>query len=108
MNQQHLKASYDRDGFVVVPQFLPNEQFAELKKELDRYIQTVVPTLQTWNPFTGSGRSSPQGPSPSLTGNRSSMGVSGSIGSGSIGPGSMAPGFIVEGDRRWSEIEDTL
>ncbi|MBD3673144.1 MAG: phytanoyl-CoA dioxygenase family protein [Planctomycetaceae bacterium] len=51
MNPQELKAHYDRDGFLVVPQFLPDEDFAELKRELDHYIQTVVPTLPDSDAF---------------------------------------------------------
>ncbi len=38
-----LKTQYDRDGFVTVRQLLPPEEFAELYRELDRYIRTVVP-----------------------------------------------------------------
>jgi phytanoyl-CoA hydroxylase len=51
MNPQELKAKYDRDGFLVVPQFLPDEDFAELQRELDRYIQMVVPTLPDSDAF---------------------------------------------------------
>lgn len=42
---QTLKAAYDRDGFVVVRQFLDASQLAELQDNLDRYVREVVPTL---------------------------------------------------------------
>lgn len=51
MNDQKLKTDYDRDGFVVVPQFLPDAEFSELRRELDRYIRTVVPTLPDSDAF---------------------------------------------------------
>jgi phytanoyl-CoA hydroxylase len=40
-----LKPAYDRDGFVVVPRFLDDQELAELRAQLDRYIREVVPTL---------------------------------------------------------------
>jgi phytanoyl-CoA hydroxylase len=40
-----LKPAYDRDGFVVACGFLPPDEFAELVRELDRYVRDVVPTL---------------------------------------------------------------
>lgn len=46
-----LKTQYDRDGFVTVRQLLPPEEFAELTRELERYIQTVVPTLPDTHAF---------------------------------------------------------
>lgn len=39
------KARYDRDGFVIVRQFLEPASLATLQGELDRYIRNVVPTL---------------------------------------------------------------
>lgn len=39
------KPSFDRDGYVIVRQFLNQTEFAELNRELDRYIREVVPTL---------------------------------------------------------------
>jgi phytanoyl-CoA hydroxylase len=39
------KADYDRDGFVIVREFLPPDELADLSTNLDRYIQQVVPTL---------------------------------------------------------------
>mgnify|MGYP006292841371 CR=1 FL=1 len=39
------KTSYDRDGFVVIRQFLDPASLAMLQGELDRYIRDVVPTL---------------------------------------------------------------
>ncbi len=48
---EELKPAYDRDGFVVVRQLLPREQFRELTAELDRYIRDVVPTLPDKHAF---------------------------------------------------------
>ena len=45
MNQQNYKQDYDRDGFVIVRNFLPAADFKLLTDNLDRYISQVVPTL---------------------------------------------------------------
>ena len=45
MDYSQYKDRFDRDGFVVVPQFLPLEEWAELNRNLDRYIAEIVPTL---------------------------------------------------------------
>lgn len=45
------RAAFDRDGFVIVRQFLPADQFAELSRELDRYRREVVPTLSEKDAF---------------------------------------------------------
>jgi phytanoyl-CoA hydroxylase len=47
----HLKPEYDRDGFVVVRELLPEEQFSGLRRELDRYIAEVVPRLPDSDAF---------------------------------------------------------
>ena len=39
------KAAYDRDGFVIVKNFLPKDEFDDLTSNLERYIRDVVPTL---------------------------------------------------------------
>jgi phytanoyl-CoA hydroxylase len=39
------RPAFDRDGFVIVPQMLAPDEFAELSANLDRYIREVVPTL---------------------------------------------------------------
>src|SRR5262245_22463752 len=46
-----LKASCDRDGFVVVRGFLPGDELAILQKNLERYIREVVPTLSDSEAF---------------------------------------------------------
>lgn len=46
-----LKPPYDRDGFVVVREFLPPPDFAELNRELDRYITDIVPRLPDTDAF---------------------------------------------------------
>lgn len=40
-----LKSDFDRNGFVVVRNFLTGAEFADLNRELDRYIRDVVPSL---------------------------------------------------------------
>lgn len=39
------KRAYNRDGFVVVRQFLQGDDFEQLKSNLDRYVREVVPEL---------------------------------------------------------------
>jgi phytanoyl-CoA hydroxylase len=51
MDLAALKRDYDRDGFVTVRQLLSSEEFAELNRELDRYIREVVPTLPDADAF---------------------------------------------------------
>jgi len=43
MAGQTHKESYDRDGYVVIPEFLSAQELAELKVNLDRYVSDVVP-----------------------------------------------------------------
>jgi phytanoyl-CoA dioxygenase PhyH len=45
------KAAYDRDGFVIVRQLVNATEFAELARQLDRYIREVVPTLPDSHAF---------------------------------------------------------
>ena len=51
MNFQPSKSDYDRDGFVIVRQLPSADEFAELRRELDRYIREVVPTLPDADAF---------------------------------------------------------
>jgi phytanoyl-CoA hydroxylase len=51
MDFRSLKAAYDRDGFVIARQLLPSTDFAELTRELARYIRDVVPTLPDAHAF---------------------------------------------------------
>ncbi|MCH2114810.1 MAG: phytanoyl-CoA dioxygenase family protein [Pirellulales bacterium] len=51
MHYQQYRKKFERDGFVVVPQFLTEDEFAELTVNLDRYIRTVVPTLSDADAF---------------------------------------------------------
>ena len=51
MDQADLKAQYDRDGFVVVREFLAMDELAALRAELDRYIREVVPGLPEGDAF---------------------------------------------------------
>ncbi|MBX3436222.1 MAG: phytanoyl-CoA dioxygenase family protein [Planctomycetaceae bacterium] len=45
------KQQYDSDGFVVIREFLPPDEFASLRSELDRYIRNVVPALPNGDAF---------------------------------------------------------
>src|SRR5262245_40674949 len=45
------KSAYDRDGFVIVRQFLPADEFTTLTANLERYIREVVPTLPDKHAF---------------------------------------------------------
>lgn len=40
-----LKERFEEDGFLVIPQFLEGDEFAEVCENLDRYIREIVPTL---------------------------------------------------------------
>jgi phytanoyl-CoA hydroxylase len=51
MRADDLKRDLDRDGFVVVRGFLPAEGLEELRRNLDRYIREVVPTLPDSDAF---------------------------------------------------------
>lgn len=46
-----LKAAFDRDGFVIVRSFLPPDDLAALRAQLERYITEVVPTLPDADAF---------------------------------------------------------
>jgi phytanoyl-CoA hydroxylase len=45
MNFDPYKTAFDRDGFVIVRQLVSPPEFAELNRNLDRYIREVVPKL---------------------------------------------------------------
>lgn len=45
------KEKFDRDGFLVVREFLPDDEREEVSRELDRYIRDVVPTLPETSAF---------------------------------------------------------
>jgi phytanoyl-CoA hydroxylase len=51
MSDKLRKESYDKDGFVVIPQFLKGDEFAELQQNLDRYVREVVPHLPDADAF---------------------------------------------------------
>lgn len=51
MNYNQYKPGYDRDGFLIVRQFLPPNEFSELKANLDRYIREIVPRLPDSDAF---------------------------------------------------------
>jgi phytanoyl-CoA hydroxylase len=45
------KLCYDRDGFVIVRRWLMGDELETLRRELDRYIRDVVPTLSDADAF---------------------------------------------------------
>ena len=51
MNYDKHKAQFERDGYVVVRQFLPDDEFAQLRDNLDRYVREVVPALPDADAF---------------------------------------------------------
>lgn len=51
MNFDQFQSDFARDGFVIVPRLLADDQFAELNRELDRYIREVVPALPDSHAF---------------------------------------------------------
>jgi phytanoyl-CoA hydroxylase len=51
IDYQECKTIYDRDGFVIVKQFLTPQERAELQSNLERYIRDVVPTLPDSHAF---------------------------------------------------------
>lgn len=51
MDASELKATFDRDGFVVVRGFLPHDELQELRQHLDRYIRDIVPRLPDGDAF---------------------------------------------------------
>jgi phytanoyl-CoA hydroxylase len=51
MNYDAEKQKFDRDGFVILRQFLTKEEQSELSAQLDRYIRDVVPGLSDAHAF---------------------------------------------------------
>jgi phytanoyl-CoA hydroxylase len=51
MDIPSIRAQFDRDGFVIVRQFARADEFAELQRQLERYIREVVPTLDDSHAF---------------------------------------------------------
>jgi len=45
------KESYDKDGFVIIRQFLQADEIVELQNNLDRYVRDVVPGLSDADAF---------------------------------------------------------
>jgi phytanoyl-CoA hydroxylase len=60
MSFGELKPQFDRDGYVIVRQLLPPQEFAELNLALDRYIREVVPTLPPTDAFYDVDASQPE------------------------------------------------
>src|SRR5262245_46002797 len=51
MSFHELRAGYEREGFAIVPQFLPAGELAELRGQIERYIRAVVPGLPDTHAF---------------------------------------------------------
>ena len=51
MNYDAEKQRFDRDGFVIVRQFLTRDELTELSTQLERYIREVVPGLSDAHAF---------------------------------------------------------
>jgi phytanoyl-CoA hydroxylase len=51
VDDSSIKLAYDRDGFVIVRQLLPNDRFTELTQQLDRYCREIVPGLPDGHAF---------------------------------------------------------
>jgi len=51
MGFEQYKKDFDRDGFVIVRNFLGKEEFQELKNNLDRYVREIVPGLPDADAF---------------------------------------------------------
>ncbi|MBI3866115.1 MAG: phytanoyl-CoA dioxygenase family protein [Planctomycetia bacterium] len=51
MDQKGIKQAFDRDGFVIVRQFLTADELGKLTAQLDRYIRDVVPGLPDTHAF---------------------------------------------------------
>jgi phytanoyl-CoA hydroxylase len=51
MNYDAERQKFDRDGFVIIRQFLTKEELSELTTQLDRYIREVVPGLSDVHAF---------------------------------------------------------
>ncbi len=60
MTDQDRKATYNRDGFLVVRQLMKPAAFTELTTNLDRYIRDIVPGLPDSDAFYHVNRSVPQ------------------------------------------------
>lgn len=51
MQDVQYRKQYDKDGYVVIPDFLSAEDFLELNQNLDRYIHEIVPKLPDSHAF---------------------------------------------------------
>jgi phytanoyl-CoA hydroxylase len=56
INAQQFKAAFDRDGYVVIRQFLDPNELSELRRELDRYIGRIAELPRTDVMFEDRGR----------------------------------------------------
>jgi phytanoyl-CoA hydroxylase len=51
MKFQREKDDFQRDGYVVIRQLLPENEFRLLTQNIERYIRDVVPTLDEVDAF---------------------------------------------------------
>lgn len=60
MEIEELKTQYDAEGYVIVRQLLSPTDFADLTRNLDRYIRDVVPGLPPADAFYDADKSRPE------------------------------------------------
>jgi phytanoyl-CoA hydroxylase len=51
MSSNSLKTDFDRDGFVIIRNFLPSDELNQLQQQLNRYIRDIGPTLPPSDAF---------------------------------------------------------
>jgi phytanoyl-CoA hydroxylase len=57
---EDLRPQFERDGYAIVRGFLAPDEFAELSRELDRYVREVVPRLPEGDAFYDVDRARPE------------------------------------------------
>ncbi|MFN3380182.1 MAG: hypothetical protein ACK41O_12050, partial [Runella zeae] len=48
---QKIKSDFDNDGFVLCEDFIPPQELEDLKSNLKRFIEEIVPTLSSSDAF---------------------------------------------------------
>ena len=51
MSRAEHKAAFDRDGYILIRQFLDDDEMSGLSRHLDRYIRELVPGLPATHAF---------------------------------------------------------
>lgn len=50
-NRLAVKQEFDRQGYLFIPQFLNPNEVEELRREIERYIEDVVPNILSSNVY---------------------------------------------------------